>query len=118
MHQEVEGTQVYVQGDKHVKRWHKRSHDLKAGSHPAKIPSCEKKLKKIFNLGVVGHTFSLSTPEAGAEGFLSLKPASSTDPVSRQLSLGAKGNNGNQKAGERVIDEVTQVSAPVSNRTL
>ena len=34
-----------VQGDKWIKKWNKGSGDLRARSHPAKFPACEKELK-------------------------------------------------------------------------
>ena len=57
------------------------SDDLKAISHPAKFPTCEKELKKTLKLGVVVYTFNVSTQKAEASGSLSLRPSLSTKQV-------------------------------------
>lgn len=48
---------------KEIKRlkisWNKGSDDLKAKSHQAQFPSCEKELKKSLLLNVVFHTFNM-----------------------------------------------------------
>ena len=50
----------------------KGSGDLRARSHPAKLPSCEKELKKALGPGLVVHTFNPSTQEAEAGGSFQL----------------------------------------------
>jgi len=69
-------------------KWNKGSGDLRARSHPAKLPTCgkqlkksEKELKKSLGLGMVVHTFDSSTQEAEVGGSLSLRPVWSTDQV-------------------------------------
>ena len=94
------GAKFCVQGDKQIKKWNKGSGNLKARSHPAKFPTCEKELKKSLDPGVVGHSFNSSTGKAEAGGFLSLRPAWSKEQVQGQPSLGSEGK---QKAGEDVI---------------
>ena len=63
-----------IQGDKQIKKWNKESGDLRAGSHPAKFPNCEKELKKSLDSDVVGHTFNPSTGKADAGRPLGFRP--------------------------------------------
>ena len=89
------------------------SDDLRARSHPAKFPTCEKELKKSLEPGVVGHTFNPSAQKAEAGRSLSLRPVWSAEQASGQPSLGSEG----QKAGEEVVEQGVHVPAPVSSIT-
>ena len=51
------------------------------------------------------HAFIPSTPGEEAGGFLSLRSAWFTDPVSGQSSLGSKRNHQKQEDGEDVIEQ-------------
>lgn len=55
----------------------------------AKLPTCEKKLKKSLRLGMV-HTFKPSSREAEADRLLIQKPAWSTEQDPGQPSLGSE----------------------------
>ena len=41
--------ELCVPKDKQIKKWNKGSGDLREKSHPAKFPTCEKKLKKNYS---------------------------------------------------------------------
>lgn len=64
------GAKSCVQGDKQTKKWNKGSGDLRARSHPAKFPTCEKELKKSLEPGVMVHTFNPSTGKVEVSGSL------------------------------------------------
>ena len=59
-----------VQGDKQIKKWNKGSGDLRARSHPAKFPTCEKELKKNLEPSVVVHAFIPRTDKAEVSRYL------------------------------------------------
>ena len=85
-------------GKKQVKenpdvKWNKGSGALRTRSHPAKLPTCERELKKSVGPNVVVYAFNPGTLEGEAGGSLSLRPVWSTSQVSRHQSLGHKGNH-------------------------
>ena len=42
--------------EKSVAKWNRGDDDFRARPHPAKLPTCEKELKKSLDLGMVVHT--------------------------------------------------------------
>lgn len=69
------GAKSCVQGDKQIKekldvRWNKGYGDLWAKPHSAKLPTCEKELKKSSGLDVVMHTFDPSNVKVELEACL------------------------------------------------
>lgn len=78
--------------------------DLRERFYPAKLPSCEKKLKGRSEHNMVVHSFNPSTPEAEAGGPLSLRSAWSIQKVSGLPSKGNEGNHPKQKTSEDVTE--------------
>ena len=71
----MEWTKSYIQRDKQIKgkpdvEWNKRGRDFWARSHPAKLPTSEKKLKRSLGSGIVVHAFDPSTQKAEADRYL------------------------------------------------
>ena len=77
------GAKSCVQGDEQIKKRNKENGNLSSRSHSVNFPTCGKKLKKNLELGVVVHTFNLSTGNADASRSRSLGSA-----WSRYLVLG------------------------------
>jgi hypothetical protein len=73
-----------------------RDGDLRARSHPTKLPMCKE--KKMFNKSLEPgmHTFNASTWEIGDGGSLSLRPAWSTEKFLGHPSLNSEGNHRKQ----------------------
>jgi hypothetical protein len=76
-------------------KWNKESGDLRARSHPAKLPTCEKELKKSLGLG---------TGKGETGWSLGSRPASSKNQISGQPILGNKGNYAKEKAAENLFE--------------
>jgi hypothetical protein len=70
----------------------------------------DKELKKCLCPGMVVHSFNPITQETEAWRSLSSRPASSTEQVPEQQSLGSEGNHWKQKADEDVIGQGGHVS--------
>ena len=78
----------------------KGSGNLRAKSYRAKFPTCEKELKKILKLGMVGHTFNGTQMEVNGGN---LRLLWSTEQVAEQTSLGSEENQQKQEFSEDVI---------------